>query len=119
MNIYNELEKCEALIAVWLILKAGNVCGRIMARYSRSGGSTFVTLELYGYSNPNGEYIADCVRMTGYGYDRTREGIIHLLQARSDRLNSLYGLNLPNKHSVIGNWEALFSERGFSVIRAV
>ena len=39
-RVLDELDICVRLLAVWVILKDGKMCGRVVTRYSKTGGTT-------------------------------------------------------------------------------
>lgn len=118
-KIHSELEMCEKLLAVWVILKCEEVCGRIIARYSRSGGTTFVTFILYSKASfgGNGEPIFGYERMTGYGYNRTGAGIGEILDKNREKLKADYGIELSIQQAweIQNTWRKDIEAAGYNV----
>ena len=121
-KVLDELDICTKLLAVWVILKGGKMVGRIVTRYSKTGSTTFVTLELFGWAakNANGTGIFGHERMSGWGYDRTGMGIAEILKENREKLKEDYGIELNGQDWEIQNrWEKDITAAGYDVIRAI
>ena len=122
IKVLDELDICTKLLAVWVILKGGKMVGRIVTRYSKTGSTTFVTLELFGWAakNANGTGIFGHERMSGWGYDRTGMGIAEILKENREKLKEDYGIELNGQDWEIQNrWEKDITAAGYDVIRAI
>ena len=121
-KVLDELDICTKLLAVWVILKGGKMAGRIVTRYSKTGSTTFVTLQLFGWAakNANGTGIFGHERMSGWGYDRTGMGIAEILKENREKLKEDYGIELNGQDWEIQNrWEKDITAAGYDVIRAI
>lgn len=119
-QVTDELEICTKLLAVWIILKEGKVAGRVTARYSKTGATTYVTFQMFGWVSGNGENVYGHERMTGYGYNRTRCGIGDILSENREKLKECYGIELDAQGWNIQNtWEKDIEKAGYKVIQAI
>lgn len=121
-RVLDELDICVRLLAVWVILKDGKMCGRVVTRYSKTGGTTFVTLQLFGWveKDGNGTGVFGHERMSGWGYDRTGMGIAEILNEHREKLKEDYGIELNGEYWEIANtWQKDFENAGYKVIRAI
>lgn len=121
-QVLDELDKCVNLIAVWVIMKGVEMVGRVTARYSQSGATTFVTFQMFvGATNDgNGSAVLGYERVTGWGYNRTTAGIGKILSANRERLKREYGIELDGPDWNIANtWEKDLASSGYKVIRAI
>lgn len=119
-QVTDELETCAKLLAVWIILKEGKMAGRLTARYSKTGATTFVTFQMFGWVSGNGENVYGHARMTGYGYDRTRCGIGEILSENREKLKECYEIELDGQDWNIQNtWEKDIEKAGYNVVRAI
>lgn len=122
VRVMDELETCVSIMAVWVILKGEKVAGRVIARYSKGGSTTFVIFQLFGWAtlDGNGDKVCGYKRMTGYGYDRTRAGIGEILSENRERLKSDYGIELDTQGWNIQNtWQESIKAAGFNIIQAI
>lgn len=121
-KILDELDTCAKLLAVWVILKGGKMAGRVVTRYSKTGGTTFVTLQFFGWAakDANGAGIFGHERMSGWGYDRTGMGIAEILKENREKLKGDYGIELNGQDWEIQNrWQKDITAAGYDVIRAI
>lgn len=121
-RVLDELETCVKLLAVWVILKDGKMCGRITARHSKSGGTTYVVLQLFGWvaKNDNLGVVFGHERMCGWGYNRTYMGIAEILNTNREKLKEEYGIELKGEDWQIQNtWQKDFEAAGYKVISAI
>ncbi len=121
-KILDELDICTKLLAVWVILKGGKMAGRIVARYSKSGVTTFVTFQMSGWAtnDGNGAGLSGHERMSGWGYNRTGMGIAEILKENREKLKEDYGIELNGQDWEIQNrWEKDLTAAGYDVIRAI
>ena len=121
-RVLDELDICVRLLAVWVILKDGKMCGRVVTRYSKTGGTTFVTLQLFGWAakDSNGTGVFGHERMSGWGYNRTEMGIAEILKENREKLKEQYGIELHGQDWEIQNrWEKDITATGYEVIRAI
>ena len=121
-KVLDELDICVRLLAVWVIMKGGKMCGRVVTRYSKTGGTTFVTLQLFGWAakDGNGAGVFGHERMSGWGYDRTCMGIGEILNEHREKLKEDYGIELNGEYWEIANtWQKDFENAGYKVIRAI
>lgn len=120
--VFDELDKCTRLMSVQVIMKDGKMCGRVVSRYSKSGGTTFVTFQIFGgvAINGNGTGIMDTKAMSGWGYDRTSLGIGEILKENREELMDDYGIKLNGQDWEIQNrWQKDFENAGYDVISAI
>ena len=121
-RLLDELDICVKLLAVWVILKDGKMCGRITARYSKGGAATYVALQLFGWvaKNDNLGAVFGHERMCGWGYNRTNTGIAEILNANREKLKEEYGIELNGQDWEIQNrWEKDITAAGYDVIRVI
>lgn len=119
-RVLDEIDTCVNLLAVWIILKDGEMCGRITARYSRSGSTTFVTFQMFGIVTVNGESIFGHERMSGWGYNRTTVGIGEILNENREKLKEQCSIELNKTDWELQNtWQKDIEAAGYTVIRAI
>ncbi len=119
-RLLDEIDTCVNLLAVWIILKDGEMCGRVTARYSRSGSTTFVTFQMFGIVTVNGESIFGHERMSGWGYNRTTAGIGEILKENREKLKEQCGIELNGDDWQLQNtWQKDIEAGGYMVIRAI
>ena len=121
-KVIDEFVACEKLLAVWVILKDGKMCGRIAARYSKTGSTTFVALQLFDWATKdgNGAGVFGHERMSGWGYNRTYMGIAEILNTNREKLKEEYGIELKGEDWQIQNtWQKDFEAAGYKVISAI
>ena len=122
IKFLDEFDTCVKLIAVWVILKGGEVAGRVITRYSKTGATTYVIFQMFGWASTSGsaEKVYGYERMTGWGYNRSTTGIGEILDANRERLKEDYGIDLKGAYWEIANtWEKDFENAGYKVIRAI
>ena len=116
----NEFNALSEFLAVWIILKAGEICGKITARYSKSHLTTRVALLLFGKASNDGSYISGLERISGYGFDKSAAGIANILTANRERLKSAFGVELSAPDwNIINTWERDFKAGGYDVARVL
>lgn len=114
----NEFDALSQFLSVWVILKAGQICGEITARHSKSHLTTRVALLLFGKASHDGSHISGFERLTGWGFDKSAMGIANILLANRDKLKSAFGIQLSEPEwNVINTWERDFKAAGFDVER--
>ena len=112
----DEFDKAADLLTVVLILKNGDIAGRITAR---SGRNNLVHLVFSLYAKEFGQHgIFGYRRMTGMGYPKIDEGIADILREHSIRLNKEYHISL-HSWSLPVCWRRDFEARGYSVLKAL
>ena len=120
MQVLDELNTLENMLAVWIIMKGSEFCGRILARYSKSGCTTFVTLQLFEKSKWNSTAIYGHERLTGWGYNRTGTGIAQILTDNREKLEANFGIELSGKTwEVMNDWRKDMEKAGYTLIQAV
>lgn len=116
----NEFDALSDFLAVWVILKAGEFCGKITARYSKSKLTARIALLLFDKASNDGSHISGFERLTGYGFDKARAAIANILNANRERLNSAFGVLLSDSDwNIINTWERDFKTGGFDVVRVL
>ena len=121
-QVLDELDECGKLMALWVIVKDDKMAGRITARYSKSGGTVYVTFQLFGWVIEGGKGIGvyGHERMTGCGYNRTETGIAEILGQNRERLKEEYGIELTDTGGVLSDeWRKDFKAGGYEVIRVL
>lgn len=118
---WKELDIIYNLVAVWVVLKGSEMVGRITARYSRTGGTVFVTFHLFaGASKNENVYVNEMRRMQGWGYAKTDTGIADIMIENRDKLKEHFGIEMSDKESdVLNHWKDYIESGRFKVIRAV
>ena len=112
----DEFEKAADLVTVWLILKNGEIAGRITAR---SGRNNILHLAFSLYAKEFGQNgIFGYRRMTGMGYPKIDEGVADILCQNAARLRKEYHVSL-HSWSLPDCWRRDFENRGYSVLRAL
>ena len=112
----DEFEKAANLLTVWLILKNGEIVGRITAR---SGRNNILHLAFSLYAKEFGQNgIFGYRRMTGMGYPNIDEGVADILCQNAARLRKEYHVSL-HSWSLPDCWRRDFENRGYSVLRAL
>lgn len=111
----DELEACARLLQVWLIMKDGNIVGKITARTGRNE-VIHVALIMYPLLWV-GEGVHDYERMTGCGYPKVSCGIETLLCRNKEQLAKYYKVSLSLQP--MNTWRKDFEASGFSVIDAL
>ena len=112
----DEFEKAANLLTVWLILKNGEIVGRITAR---SGRNNILHLAFSLYAKEFGQNgIFGYRRMTGMGYPKIDEGVADILCQNAARLRKEYDISLHSWNLPVC-WLRDFEARGYSVLRAL
>lgn len=112
----DEIEKVTNLVSVLVLLKNGEIAGRITARVGRNN-VVYVTFSLYAKEfGQNG--IFGYRRMTGAGYPKINEAVAdilreHELRLRKEYLVTLHSLSLPDV------WRRDFENCGYSLLNAI
>ena len=118
-KIFDEFGKAEGLLSVWVLIKDGDIAGRILARRTAKG-VVHVSLIFYGKCTGNGEPIYGYQRMTGYGYDKTNSGIADILAENRQKLFEAFNLTLAaSEWNIMNTWERDLENCGFQVIQAL
>lgn len=116
----NEFDTLSQILSVWVILKAGEICGKITARHSKSHLTARVALMLYGKASNDGSHISGFERLTGWGFDKSAMGIANILTANRDKLKSAFGIQLSDPDwNIINTWERDFKASGFDMARVL
>ena len=112
----DEFEKAANLLTVWLILKNGEIVGRITAR---SGRNNILHLAFSLYAKEFGQNgIFGYRRMTGMGYPKIDEGVADILCQNAARLRKEYDISLHSWNLPVC-WLRDFEARGYSVLKAL
>ena len=125
--VIDELERCGKLMAVWVILKGGQLCGKIVARPSSSRRSTRITLEFYPLASKSRRGLSESKRIAAshvvhdvWGYDRVKTGLAEVLEENRDRLKADFGIELSSSGwNIMNTWEQDMKSGGYDVIRAI
>ena len=118
-KIFDEFGKAEGLLSVWVLIKDGDIAGRILARRTAKG-VVHVSLIFYGKYTTNGEPILGYQRMTGYGYPKTNCGIADILAENRQKLFEAFNLTLAaSEWNIMNTWERDLENCGFQVIQAL
>ncbi len=117
----NELEKAEALLTVWLIMKDGNIKGRITARWTKTRTMPIMRVAFILYASEEyGMPIYGYDKIQGFGFDMTNTGVANILNECREPLSEHYGVELdPTGWNVINNWKNSFEDAGFTIIQAI
>ena len=120
-QVLDELDKCGKLMSVWAILKCGEFVGRVTARYSKSGGTTYVTFQMFGWVVQDGlPVLCGYERVSGWGFNRTATGITEILTQNRERLKEEYGIELKGQDCEIqGRWKKDVEAAGYKVVRVI
>ena len=120
-QVLDELDVCAKLMALWVILKGGQMCGRVTARYSRSGGTTYITFQMFGWVVQEGlPVLCGYERVSGWGFNRTATGITEILARNRERLKEEYGIELSGQDwEIQGRWEKDIAAAGYKVVRVI
>ncbi|MBQ6971766.1 MAG: hypothetical protein IJP86_05340 [Synergistaceae bacterium] len=117
-RLTEERDKCGQMMAVWAILKGGDVVGRITARYLR-GGAVNVMFVMYGTTRRDREIRGFARRTCGYS-DRVKEAIREILMKLTDDLHVYYGTEeVSLAFDWINHWEDYFEYSGYKVARVL
>ena len=120
MQVLDELNTLENMLAVWIIMKGSEFVGRILARYSKSGCTTFVTLQFFGEMEVNRTAVYGHERLTGWGYNRTGTGIAQILTDNREKLKTSFGIELNGQTwQVMNDWRKDIEKAGYTLIQAV
>ena len=117
-----EVDKCANVMAVWAILKDGEFAGRITARYSRNGGTTYVTFQMFSCASSivSVQGVYGYERMSGWGFNRTEMGIAEILTQNRGHLKGEYGIELTGQDwEIQGRWEKDIEAAGYKVVRVI
>ncbi len=115
----HELQKVEDLLSVWVILKDGEIAGRITARSGKQG-VVHVALVFYGKTTHNEQPIYGYRRMTGFGYNKVNSGIADILVENKQKLSEAFDLTLDEQEwQVMNTWKRDLENCGFQVIQAI
>ena len=114
----DELHKAEDLLSVWLILKDGDIAGRITSRSGKQG-VVHVALIFYGKAT-GGDPIYGYERMTGHGYPKTNAGIADILVENKQKLAEAFNLTIDAPEWIVMNtWQRDLENCGFKVLQAL
>ena len=109
-----ELDKVSQLSSVYVLMKDGEIRGRITLRYTKN--ATHVAFLMYR----NGEHEPICgyQHVTGWGFDRGAYGIGNVLVENKTALQA-HGVKLDEgSWQVAFSWQNSFKNAGFLVIQA-
>ena len=121
-QVLDELDKCGKLMSVWAILKCGEFVGRVTARYSKSGGTTYVTFQMFICASSSGSVqgVYGYERMSGWGYNRTEGGIAEILNQNRESLKEECGIELTGYDwEIQGRWKKGVEAAGYKVVRVI
>jgi hypothetical protein len=113
----NEFDRARTL-SVFVILKNGDICGRLTARHIKRTATSHIAFIIYGYVN-NGNLIAGYERISGLGFNREDFGIDYLLQRLQERLKNELGIEFTGNTMLVDHWKEDFQRAGFQVIQAL
>lgn len=111
-----EIDKTANLVSVWLILRYGEIAGRITAR-SGKNNVLHVAFALYANDASN-TGIFGYRRMTGMGYPKIDEGVADILREHKILLSRDYSIHL-HSWNLPGCWRRDFENFGYSLLRAL
>ena len=111
-----EIDKAADLVSVWLILRYGEIAGRITAR-SGKNNVLHVAFALYANNTCN-TGLFGYRRMTGAGYPKIDEGVADILREYKTLLNTKYSITL-RPSSFPDFWRRDFEDCGYSLLRAL
>lgn len=117
----NEFDALSQFLSVWVILKAGEICGKITAHHSKSYLTARIALILYGKASNDGSLISGFECLTGRrDVDKSAMGIANILTANREKLKSAFGVQLSdNDWNIFNTWERDFKAAGFDVARVL
>ena len=117
LRVVTEFDRARSL-SVFVILKNGDICGRLTARHIKKTATSHIAFMIYGHVN-NGKPIAGYERVTGLGFNREDFGIDHLFQRLQERLYLELGIDLTGNVMLVDHWKEDFQRAGFQVIQAL
>ena len=117
----NEIEKVEAILSVWLIMKDGQIKGRITARWTKTRTMPIMRVTFIFYAtNEYGMPIYGYEKVQGFGFDMTNTGIANILLECRKPLKEHYGVELDTfGWKIMNNWKHSFESAGFTIIQAI
>ena len=118
---FEEIQKAERNMSVFLVMKDNYVQGKITARHNKYHMVSHVAFVMFGNSIPLGKSFAASTTVKGYGFNREDYGINEILSENADALREYYGLDFPADSSTLmrDNWAEIFSNAGYQLIRAL
>ena len=111
-----EIDKAAELVSVWLILRYGEIAGRITAR-SGKNNVLHVAFALYANNTCN-TGLFGYRRMTGMGYPKIDEGVADILREHKILLSRHYSIFLHSS-SLPDCWRRDFENFGYSILKAL
>ena len=117
----NELDKAANLLTVWLIMKDGELKGRITSRWIKTRTMPIARVAFIFYASKEyGMPIYGYEKIQGLGFDMTNTGIASILNECREPLKEHYGVDLdPAEWRIMNNWQNSFKNAGFSLIQAI
>ena len=109
-KVYDNLDKATKHISASVILKDGEVKGRVIVKYPKDGAS-----RLYVFIH---EYGLECLQgmASGYGYDKTGAAISDAYEqwAKLGLCSELYKALEPITYN--GEWQNVLRKAGYDVV---
>lgn len=109
---FEEITKISNKISVYLLLKDGNLKGRITARYTQSA-VMHVAFVMYGE-----QAITGYAREGGFGYDKFAAGIRKILIKTKPQLEKR-GIKFSPHADLFDKWQEEFRRNGYEVMQAI
>ncbi len=121
-EVLSEFLTCQRVFALWLIMIADGVFGRILARCVPEEGATYVTFQL-GLSHESEKQVECVEKVQGYSRYSIGKGIARIILKKREELATRCAIVIPdyalNKEELSEHW-AHYLERGvFKVKRAI
>ena len=118
-KVFKQIEKAQKVLSVFIILKDGNICGKMVIRNNPKAETTHVAFIIYPFTTHGKDEIAAYERVTGWGFNRQDTGIDDVLRKTQEQLKNELGVELTGNVMLIDHWIQDFARAGFQVIEAI
>ena len=114
----DEILNISDSLSVFVILRDGQIKGRITSRYMKSG-SVHVAFFMYS-NNKQNIAVSGYRRMDGYGYDKLGTALADIFADNKQVLHDVHGISFGSPDwNIMNTWQKDFEAAGFQVIQAL
>jgi len=119
-NVRSELENCQRIYALWLLMIGSGVFGRVLARAEPEECATYVTFQI-GLAH---EKQIECVeRVQGYHRGSIGKGIAKILLDKHKELAQKCAIVIPDyaldEEELSEHWAYYLERSAYKVVRAI
>lgn len=117
-----ELETCQRVFALWLIMMANGVNGRILARCEPDECATYVTFQL-GLTRESEKQVECVEKVQGYSKYSIGKGIARIILKKREELATKCAIVIPDyaldEEELSEHWAHYLERSVFKVVRAI